>query len=96
MASVRTDCAAVVFPEIPKLAVALLGGWEAVVLAAGLVLGVVALCEELSCPDAWVDVVVVAADACPDVVGLVPVTAVGGVVMVDDDVPGLVVVEGVL
>lgn len=96
MPSVRTGCAAVVVPEVPKLAVALLGGWEAVVLAAGLVLGVVALCEELSCPDACVDVVVVAADAVPDVVGLVPVTVVGGVVMVDDDVPGSVVVEGVL
>lgn len=96
MASVRTGCAAVVVPEVPKLAVALLGGWEAVVLAAGLVLGVVALCEELSCPDACVGVVVAAADAFPDVAGLIPVTVVGGVVVVDDDVPGSVVVEVVL
>lgn len=71
-------------------------GWEAVVLAAGLVLGVVALCEELSCPDACVGVVVAAADAFPDVAGLIPVTVVGGVVVVDDDVPGSVVVEVVL
>lgn len=96
MASVRTGCAAVVFPEIPKLAVALLGSWEAVVLAAGLVLGVVAPCEGLSCPDACVDVVVAAADAVPDVAGLIPVTVVGGVVMVDDDVPGSGVMEGML
>lgn len=91
VALVTMGFASAVVPELPELAVAPLSCWEAVELAAGVVLGVVALCEELSCPDVW-DGVVVAVDAVPDVVGVVPVTVVGDVAAGDSDVAGPVVV----
>lgn len=84
-----------VVPELPELAVAPLSCWEAVEPAAGVVLGVVALCEELFCPDVW-DGGVVALNPVPDVGGVVPLTTVGVVVMGDSDVAGPVLVVVVL
>lgn len=96
MASVGPDSAVVVVPKIPELAVVLLGCWEVVALAAGTAVRVVALCEELFCPDVWVDVVVLSASVAPDVMGVVPLTVIGDVAAGDGDVPALVVLVVVL
>lgn len=80
-----------VAPELPELAVGLLSCWEVAVLAAGMVVGFLALCEGLSCPDTW-DGVVVAGGAALGVVGVAPATVVGDIVVGDGDGPAMVVV----
>lgn len=90
VALVTTGFAAAVVPKLPTLAVVLLGCLEVAEFAAGVVVGLVVLCGELSCPDVW-DGVVVADNVVPSVVGAVPVTVVGDVAVEDGDVPVLVV-----
>lgn len=76
-----------VVPKLPELVVAPLSCWEVEGFAAVVVLGLLVLCEELSCPDGW-DGVVAAGGVALDAVGVVPV---GAVAAEAGDVAGLVV-----
>lgn len=62
-----------VAPKLPELVVASLSCWEVAEFAAGVVLGLLVLCEELSCPDSW-DEVVAAGGVALDPAGVVPGT----------------------